>query len=258
MALSMIDTIPPRGHFAEVRVRRCKDGFFDLAIGSAEFGNGTTTVHAQIAAETLGTTPDRIRIVQSDTDAVAHDTGAYGSTGIVVAGLATQRACQALMQSGSDQAIGHAEGSPRSVAFNVQGFAVAVDTHSGVVRILQSVHAADAGRVLNPTQCRGQVVGGVAQAIGAAMFEHLDIDASGAVRTPSFRTYHIPTLADLPRTEVLFADTYDRLGPLGAKSMSESPFNPVAAALANAIVDATGTRLHATPFAPDRIFRLFA
>jgi len=55
-------------------------------------------------------------------------------------------------------------------------------------------------------------------------------------------------------TEVHFADTSDRLGPSGAKSMSESPYNPVAAALANAIRDATGVRFHATPFKPDRIY----
>ena len=59
-----------------------------------------------------------------------------------------------------------------------------------------------------------------------------------------------PAFADVPRTEVYFADTYDKLGPLGAKSMSESPYNPVAAALANAIADATGIRFTSTPFKP--------
>ncbi|OYX83412.1 MAG: hypothetical protein B7Y75_05405, partial [Azorhizobium sp. 35-67-5] len=61
--------------------------------------------------------------------------------------------------------------------------------------------------------------------------------------------------ADVPVTQVLFADTYDRLGPFGAKSMSESPFNPVAAALANAVRDATGVRLTATPFTADTVHR---
>jgi CO/xanthine dehydrogenase Mo-binding subunit len=82
-------------------------------------------------------------------------------------------------------------------------------------------------------------------------------DEKGAVSNPSFRNYHIPAFADVPRTEVLFADTYDRLGPAGAKSMSESPYNPVASALGNAIREATGVRLYATPFAPDLIFEKF-
>src|SRR4029450_11337840 len=76
----------------------------------------------------------------------------------------------------------------------------------------------------------------------------------GRVVNPKFRDYHLPSFADVPRTEVLFADTSDSLGPMGAKSMSESPYNPVAAAMGNAIADATGIRFTETPFKPDRLF----
>ena len=152
-------------------------------------------------------------------------------------------------------AHGHWGGSPRSVAFNAQWFRVAVDPHTGTMRILRSVHSADAGTVMNPLQCRGQVEGGVAQALGAALAEHVDIDASGEVTTTGFRQYHLPTFADVPRTEVLFADTVDAIGPRGAKSMSESPFNPVAPAIANALRDATGVRFTEPPFTADRIWR---
>jgi len=289
MAMAMIDTIPPRGHFADIEIRLTPAGAFELAAGTAEFGNGTSTAHVQIAAEMLGARPGAIRITQADTSLVPHDTGAYGSTGLVVAGLATERAARALaakiveaaavragvgagdctlcdgfVRAGGENiplaalgplaAAGHAAGSPRSVAFNVQAFLAAVNRGTGEVRILRSLHAADAGRVINPMQCRGQVEGGVAQALGAALYERMVFDESGAVANGAFRNYHIPALADLPRTEVLFADTYDRLGPAGAKSMSESPYNPVAAALGNAIRAATGVRLFATPFAPDLIF----
>ncbi|WP_128566469.1 molybdopterin-dependent oxidoreductase, partial [Methylobacterium crusticola] len=96
LALAMIDTIPPRGHRAEARIALRPDGTYALRVGTAEFGNGTTTVHGQIAASALATTPDRIAIRQADTDAVGHDTGAYGSTGTVVAGQATLRAAEAL------------------------------------------------------------------------------------------------------------------------------------------------------------------
>ncbi|HEY0185203.1 MAG TPA: molybdopterin cofactor-binding domain-containing protein, partial [Rhodopila sp.] len=156
---------------------------------------------------------------------------------------------------GALEGIGSSDGTPRSVAFNVHGFRVAVQPGTGEIRILQSVQAADAGRVINPMQCRGQVEGGAAQAIGAALYEDLRIDASGRVENPAFRGYHIPAWADLPRTEVLFADTIDSVGPFGAKSMSESPFNPVAPALANALADAAGVRCRDLPLAPDRVFR---
>ncbi|WP_328317317.1 molybdopterin-dependent oxidoreductase [Streptomyces sp. NBC_00388] len=297
-ALSMIATGPPGGHVADARVTLLADGTFDLAVGTAEFGNGTTTVHRQIAAGELGTTVGRITIRQSDTDVVRHDTGAFGSTGTVVAGKATLRASEALASSllrfaatqlGAaaadcrlvEEAVecgerrillkelhaaaqsagrelaedGHFGGTPRSVAFNAQWFRIAVDPGSGEIRILRSVHAADAGKVMNPMQCRGQVEGGVAQALGATLFENVRIGDRGQVTTPAFRMYRLPAYADVPRTEVHFMETEDVIGPLGAKSMSESPFNPVAPALANALRDATGIRFTELPVTRDRVWR---
>ena len=92
--------------------------------------------------------------------------------------------------------------------------------------ILRSIQAVDAGTVLHPEQLRGQVEGGVGQAIGTALFEEIRLDDEGRVTTASFRAYHVPQMIDLPRTEVLFAQTTDDLGPLGAKSMSEAPVQP--------------------------------
>jgi CO/xanthine dehydrogenase Mo-binding subunit len=261
MAIAMIATIPPRGHFAEVTISADADGQYVLSVGTAEFGNGTSTVHAQLVATELGTTVDKVWIHQSDTDATGYDTGAFGSAGTVVAGLAVQAACRDLrarMAAGGDGPfVGHGrhDGTPRSVAFNVQAFRVAVNVETGELAILQSIQAADAGVVMNPEQCRGQVEGGVAQAIGSALYEEMRVGPDGAVTTKDLRSYHIPQLADVPVTEVYFADTFDELGPLGAKSMSESPYNPVAPALANAIARACGARLHQLPMTPARVWR---
>jgi CO/xanthine dehydrogenase Mo-binding subunit len=158
--------------------------------------------------------------------------------------------------SGILVADGSHDGTPRSVAFNVQGFRVAVDVRTGEVRILQSVQTVDAGIVINPEQLRGQVEGGVAQAIGSALYEEVRTDGAGGVTTRSLRNYHIPQFADVPRTEVLFADTVDGIGPMGAKSMSEAPYNPIAPALANAIRDAVGVRPYELPMTRDRVWRL--
>jgi putative selenate reductase molybdopterin-binding subunit len=255
-SLAMIATIPPRGHFADAVVRRLPDGEFELEVGTAEFGNGSTTVHAQLAAEALGTTPDRIRIRQSDTDVAGHDTGAYGSTGVVIAGRAVHQAATALAADPTlSEARGHSDGGSRSVAFNAHGFRVAVHPGTGEVRILRSVQAADAGTVLNPEQLRGQIEGGTAQAIGSALYEEVLVE-DGVVTTSTFRSYRVPKIGDIPPTEVLFATTHDPLGPLGAKSMSEAPYNPVAPALANAIRDALGVRPFDLPMSRDRIWRL--
>jgi putative selenate reductase molybdopterin-binding subunit len=108
--------------------------------------------------------------------------------------------------------------------------------------------------VLNPVQLRGQVEGGVGQALGAALFEEVRLDSRGRVTTRALREYHVPVLADVPPTEVLFAGTFDPFGPYGAKPMSEAPFNPVAPALANAVGDATGVRLTALPLRRDRVY----
>ena len=102
-------------------------------------------------------------------------------------------------------AMGKFDGTPRSVAFNVQAFRLAVNKCTGAIRILRSVHAADAGTVINPMQCRGQIEGGVAQSLGAALYEEMVIDKSGRVINPAFRNYHLPQFGDVPRTEVLFA-----------------------------------------------------
>jgi putative selenate reductase molybdopterin-binding subunit len=283
MALAMIAAGPPGGHFADATVTLRGDGGYEVGVGTAEFGNGSTTVHCQIAADALGTTPDRITVRQSDTDVVRHDSGAFASTGVVVAGRAVLDAALALrdriLRLGGGTALtprgvaggptleeiaaragepvraeGHWAGSPRSVAFNVQWFRVAVDPRTGEIKILKSVHSADAGTVMNPLQCRGQIEGGVAQALGATLAEHVDIGEDGRVTTTGFRQYHLPTFADVPRTEVLFAGTDDAIGPLGAKSMSESPFNPVAPALANAVRDATGVRFTEIPLTRDRVW----
>ncbi|MET9555374.1 molybdopterin-dependent oxidoreductase [Streptomyces sp. NPDC006645] len=296
-ALAMIATGPPGGHIADARAALLPDGTFELAVGTAEFGNGTTTVHQQIAAGELATTVDRITVRQSDTDVVRHDTGAFASTGTVVAGKATLRACRALAdalldfaasRTGAaradcvltDEAVrhpggllplkelhatgrelgvefvadGHFGGTPRSVAFNAQWFRLAVDPGTGEIRILRSVHAADAGKVMNPLQCRGQIEGGVAQALGATLFEQVRVDGLGRVETAAFRQYRLPQYADVPRTEVHFMETRDAIGPLGAKSMSESPFNPVAPAFANALRDATGLRFTRLPLTRDRVW----
>ncbi len=148
-----------------------------------------------------------------------------------------------------------AYGSPRSVAFNVHGFRIAVHRVTGEILILQSVHAADAGTVINPMQLRGQVEGAVAQGIGWALYERIVLDETGKIVNPRFRNYRIPAYADIPRTEIYFADTCDSIGPLGAKGMGECPINPVAPALANALADATGIRFRELPFRPDLIYQ---
>jgi CO/xanthine dehydrogenase Mo-binding subunit len=104
-------------------------------------------------------------------------------------------------------------------------------------------------------QCRGQVDGAIAMGLGLgwARTENMVYDG-GTMVNPTLRNYRIPAFADVPPSEVLFADTYDKIGPLGAKSQGECAINPVVPAIANALADATGLRFAHLPFTPDRIF----
>ncbi|HUC09293.1 MAG TPA: molybdopterin cofactor-binding domain-containing protein [Stellaceae bacterium] len=144
--------------------------------------------------------------------------------------------------------------SPRTAAFAVHGVRVAVNRITGEIRILQSVHAADIGRLINPMQCRGQIDGAVAMGFGWALTENMVYDDAGHMVNPALRNYRIPAFADVPASEVYFADTVDAIGPLGAKSQGECSINPVAPAIANAVARAAGVRFRDLPLTPDRIF----
>jgi CO/xanthine dehydrogenase Mo-binding subunit/aerobic-type carbon monoxide dehydrogenase small subunit (CoxS/CutS family) len=144
--------------------------------------------------------------------------------------------------------------SPRTVAFNVHGVRLAVHRMTGEIRILHSVHGADIGRLINPMQCRGQIDGAIAMGFGWALTENMVYDGNGAMVNPALRNYRIPAYADVPRSDIFFADTYDKIGPLGAKSQGECAINPIAPAIANALADATGVRFAHLPFTPDRIY----
>ncbi len=297
VALSMLDSAPPL-HRSEARIDLLTDGTYTVAVGTTEFGNGTVTVHAQIAATVLGCGVNRVRVINADTDKAGYDTGTFGSVGTSITGTAVRAAAAALkvqmlalaqrytgaalkdctLGDGEfrcgDRTLALAElfrlatqdgqkvnamrkcaGATRTVTFNVHGFRLAVHRITGQIEILHSVHAADAGTVINPMQCRGQVEGSIAQGIGWILFERMDFGPDGSVTNPTFRNHRIPSFGDIPRSEVYFADTYDTVGPLGAKSMSESPINPVAPAFANALRAATGHRFTCLPFSADRIFQ---
>jgi putative selenate reductase molybdopterin-binding subunit len=95
-ASSLHETAPPTDHISECWATLLDDGTYEIAVGTVEFGEGTSTAHVQIAATQLGTTPSRIHLVQSDTDRTGFDTGAFASAGLFVAGNAVQKASTAL------------------------------------------------------------------------------------------------------------------------------------------------------------------
>ncbi|MFD5268964.1 molybdopterin-dependent oxidoreductase [Streptomyces sp. NPDC058335] len=144
-------------------------------------------------------------------------------------------------------------GTP-GLAANAQWIRLAVDPDTGLVTLLESIHASDAGTVLDPRQLRDQIQGAVAQGIGTTLMEDLRTDHYGHITTQQLRTYPIPHAADVPHTDVRFVATPDPDDLHRAKPGSEAAFNPIAPALANALRDATGIRFTTLPLRADTIW----
>ena len=131
---------------------------------------------------------------------------------------------------------------------------VEVDTETGVVRVLRYAAAHDVGRAINPQSVEGQIQGGAVQGLGYGCMEEVLVE-DGINLTTSFATYLIPTAADVPDVEPVIVESGEGLGPFNARGIGEPPIGPPAAAVANAIADATGARLTRLPITAERVAR---
>ncbi len=133
---------------------------------------------------------------------------------------------------------------------------VSVDTETGKVTLERITAAHDVGRVLNPVTLEGQIQGGALQGASMALYEKMKTD-DGTILTPDFSTYIIPTAMDVPEIETVIVEAPYSRGPFGAKGIGETPAMPGAAAVVNAVANATGVRVTELPIDPDTIARAF-
>jgi CO/xanthine dehydrogenase Mo-binding subunit len=131
---------------------------------------------------------------------------------------------------------------------------IEVDTQTGEIEVLNIVSALDAGKVLNPKLCKGQVVGGVVQGLGSALWEGFLFDEEGRFRNPAFVDYKIPTAKDIPRqTQQILLENPQPGGPYGARGIAEHPMISVPSAIGNALYDALGIEFSVLPLNYERI-----
>jgi CO/xanthine dehydrogenase Mo-binding subunit len=130
--------------------------------------------------------------------------------------------------------------------FGAQAALVEVDQETGEVKVLKVVSVHDSGRIINPMAAEGQVHGGVHMGIGYALYEELVLE-QGRVVNASFADYHVPTALETPVVKAVFVENPDPAGPFGAKGIGETACIPTAAAIANAVYDATGRRVKKLP-----------
>jgi xanthine dehydrogenase YagR molybdenum-binding subunit len=143
------------------------------------------------------------------------------------------------------------------LTFGVQVVEVAVDVETGEVRVERVAAAHDVGRIINPLGARSQVEGGIIQGIGHTLSEQrLHDPETGRILTTSLDAYRMPTIADIPEIVCEFVDKPDEhLTNLGSKGIGEPPIIPLAAAVANAIRDATGADVHELPITREEMLR---
>ena len=129
-----------------------------------------------------------------------------------------------------------------------------VNTVTGEVRVPRITGAYDCGRILHPKTSTSQLRGGIIMGLGMALMEETQFDPrNGRVMNPSLWDYHLPVHLDVPEIEVIFTDIPDPHAPMGARGLGEIGITGVAAAVANAIYNATGKRVRSLPITLDKL-----
>jgi xanthine dehydrogenase YagR molybdenum-binding subunit len=244
------------------------DGRFTVRITAADIGTGARTALGQMAAEALGTEPSRVdvRIANSDYGFAILAGHSFGtaSWGWAVTDAATElrkllAAAPEIPAEGITARADTAE-AVRAMAemerhaYGAQFAEVAVDVLAGEVRVRRMTGVFAVGRVINPLTTRSQLIGGMTMGLSMALHEEAVRDAvtGGHVNT-DLAGYHFSAHADVPHIDVAWVDDPDFLNPTGVKGAGEIGIVGTAAAIANAVWHATGSRHRVLPIRPDRV-----
>ena len=135
---------------------------------------------------------------------------------------------------------------------------VEVDIPVGKVRVLRIVNVHDSGKLINPALAEAQVHGGMSMGIGYALTEEMKFDPkTGRLLNGNLLDYKMPTSMDHPELTALFVETDDPSGPFGNKALGEPPTIPVAPAIRNAVLQATGVAVNTLPLSPQKLVEEF-
>jgi CO/xanthine dehydrogenase Mo-binding subunit len=240
----------------------------------AEVGQGTHTVMAQFAAETISVPFALVSMITSDTLNMGNPGSASASRMTFMSGSAIKGAAElALAKWKAEDRPAVAEYTylaPQTTPFNKEtGYSVPnlsyayaaqtveleVDTETGFIKILRVVSADDVGNAINPALVQGQIEGAVVQAEGYALTENM-ISRAGHILTDQLSTYLIPSILDIPDSvESVILEIAEPTGPYGARGLGELPLLPLAPAIAAAVHDATGVWINEFPLTPERVLR---
>ena len=269
------------------RVRLDGKGIVTVETDMTDIGTGSYTIIAQTAAEMMGLSLDKVvvRLGDSSFPVSCGSGGQWGgnnsTAGVYAAcmklrGLVSQKAgfagedlafTDGEVRSGNQSmTLAKAAGKAGLVAedfieygdldkkfqqstFGAHFVEVAVDAFTGETRVRRMLAVCAAGRILNPKTARSQVIGAMTMAVGSALMEELAVDKRhGFFVNHDLAGYEVPTHADIPHQEVIFLDETDPVSsPMKAKGVGELGICGAAAAVANAIYNATGVRIRDYP-----------
>lgn len=139
-----------------------------------------------------------------------------------------------------------------TATYHVHLAEVEVDPVTGQVKVTRYVVAQEVGKAINPAGVLGQIQGGIAQGLGYALYENVQIDG-GRYRQRSLGQYRLPLAVDVPRVEAIILEHPDEAGPHGAKGVAEPPIVPVPAAVGCAVASAIGRPIRRLPITPDDV-----
>jgi len=274
------------------RVKLDRRGIVTVETDMTDIGTGSYTIIAQTAAETMGVTLDQVvvRLGDSHFPVSSGSGGQFGAnnstSGVYAAcmklretvakraGMAPAEARFAdgrVSAGGRAMSLAEAAGADGLVAedaieygkldktcqqstFGSHFVEVAVDAATGEVRVRRMLAVCAAGRILNPLSARSQVIGAMTMGVGAALMEELVVDKRrGFFVNHDLAAYEVPVHADIPHQEVIFLDETDPVSsPMKAKGVGELGLCGVAAAVANAVYNATGARVRHYPITLDK------
>lgn len=274
------------------RVRLNSQGIVTVETDMTDIGTGTYTILAQTAAEMMGVSIDQVRVILGDSDfpVSAGSGGQWGANnsaaGVYAACVKLRESvteklglppAEAQFSGGNVHAgnsvfpLGQAAHEGELVAEDAIEYAdvdkryqqstfashfveVGVNGFTGEVRIRRMLAVCSAGRILNPKTARNQVIGAMTMGAGAALMEELAVDTRrGFFVNHDLAGYEVPVHADIPHQDVIFLDEVDPLSsPMKAKGVGELGLCGVAAAIANAVYNATGVRIRDYPVTLDK------
>jgi xanthine dehydrogenase YagR molybdenum-binding subunit len=253
-------TYPARRRAAEALLRAEPDGSFTISLSAADIGTGARTALTQIAADELEVTTAAVRLELGDT-AFPPAGIAGGSMGTSSWGSAVVKACRTFRAEGGSEvrvdtrADVDADESLAKHAFGAQFVEARVNVDTGEVRIPRLLGVFAAGRIVNPKTARSQLIGGMTMGLGMALLEESTIEPRfGGYLNRDLAAYHVPACADVQEVDAVCIEENDPdVNPMGAKGIGEIGIVGTAAAVANAVYDATGVRVRDLPIRPDKL-----